>query len=48
MLAGASYLDMIWYEVSVNHVQEIFVDMLKKIDSVLHNIKLPETQEEMK
>ena len=47
MLAGATYLDIILYEVSINHVQDIFVDMLEKIDSVLDNIKLPETYLEM-
>jgi hypothetical protein len=35
ILAGASYLDMIWYGCSVNHVEAFFVDMLKLIDLAL-------------
>ena len=47
MLAGASYLDMIWYGVNVDHVTEYFLDMVKKIDIVIDNIKLPETKAEI-
>jgi hypothetical protein len=38
ILAGASYLDMIWYGCSVNHVEAFFVDMLKLI-----NLALPDS-----
>lgn len=42
-----SYLDMIWYGVNVNHVTDIALDMIKKIDVVVDNIKLPETTEDI-
>jgi hypothetical protein len=43
MVAGASYLDMIWYGVNVDHVQELLIDMLYKVDVVLDNIRLPQS-----
>ena len=48
ILAGASYLDMVWYEVNINHVNEIVIDMSKKIDIVLDNINFPNCPEELK
>jgi hypothetical protein len=48
MLAGASYLDMIWYGVSVDHVSELFIATVKKIDKVLDNIKLPVSNNDIK
>lgn len=35
LLAGASYLDMIWYGVSMGHVETVFVDTLHLIDAAL-------------
>ncbi len=35
MLAGASYLDLIWYGVSTNHVHAIFEEMISIIDKSL-------------
>jgi hypothetical protein len=32
ILAGAQYLDMIWYGVNVDHVSDIFKDMVRKLD----------------
>ena len=34
MLAGASYLDMIWYEIDIDHVHELFVDTLYKLNQL--------------
>ena len=41
VLAGASYLDMVWYEVPVNSVMPIVIDMSIKITQVLQNVALP-------
>lgn len=46
MLAGAKYLDMIWYRVSVDHVREYVHDCLLAINSVIDNIKMPATDAE--
>jgi hypothetical protein len=48
LLAGASYLDMIWYGVDVDHVHELFIDTLSKLDKLdsLDNIKLPTNEAE--
>lgn len=43
ILAGAKYLDMIWYRVSVDHVHENVEDCLLAINSVVDNIKIPVT-----
>ena len=43
ILAGAKHLDMIWYRVSVDHVQEYVVDCLKAINSAVDNINVPKT-----
>jgi len=49
ILAGASYLDMIWYEVSVDNVFAIVVDMVKKVDDVLADIiDLPKNANDLK
>ena len=46
ILAGAKHLDMIWYRVSVDHVQEYVEDCLKAINSVVDNINVPKTDAE--
>ena len=48
LLAGASYLDMIWYQVDVDHVHDIFFPTLEKLDKLdyLDNINLPATEAE--
>ena len=46
ILAGAKYLDMIWYRVSVDHVQGYVHDCLLAINSVIDNIKVPSTDAE--
>lgn len=46
ILAGAKYLDMIWYRVSVDHVHEYVIDCLRAINSVVDNIKVPVTDAE--
>ena len=48
ILAGAKYLDMIWYRVSVDHFQICVQDCLLAINSVLDNIKVPQTDAEWK
>jgi hypothetical protein len=45
MLAGASYLDMIWYDVSEESVHSIFKQTIELIDAALDNAKLPTTDE---
>jgi hypothetical protein len=39
MLAGASYLDMIWYGVDVDHVHGLFLDTVRKIECDLASHK---------
>lgn len=46
ILAGAKYLDMIWYRVSVDHVGTYVHDCLMAINSTIDNIKIPETDSE--
>ena len=47
LLAGASYLDMVWYGVSIDNVFKIFFSTLNLISKVEHNnISLPKTEEE--
>lgn len=46
LLAGASYLDMIWYGVAVDSVHQIFKQMLSYINSVEDNIKPPKIFED--
>ena len=46
VLAGAKYLDMIWYRVSVDHVHEYVLDCLTAINSAIDNIKIPSTDSE--
>lgn len=43
ILAGAKYLDMIWYRVSVDHIQTYVIDCLMAINNVIDNIKVPVT-----
>ena len=47
VLAGASYLDMVWYEVPVNSVMPIVIDMSTKITQVLQNVTLPTAVEDL-
>lgn len=44
ILAGAKYLDMIWYRVHVDHVHELVIDCVKAINSKLNNIIIPPTE----
>ena len=46
ILAGAKYLDMIWYRVSVDHVRTYVDDCLMAINSKIDNIKMPTTDNE--
>jgi hypothetical protein len=46
ILAGAKYLDMIWYRVSVDHVRTYVDDCLMAINSEIDNIKMPTTDSE--
>jgi DDE superfamily endonuclease len=46
ILAGAKYLDMIWYRVDVDHVNEYVLDCLHAINNVLNNINIPATEAE--
>lgn len=46
VLAGASYLDMIWYNVSVNHVMALVTSVSKVINQSLKNISLPGWKDE--
>lgn len=41
VLAGASYLDMIWYNVSINHVMSLVVNVCKCINEHVDNISFP-------
>ena len=43
ILAGAKYLDMIWFRISVDHVRSYVHDCLLAINSVLDNINVPTT-----
>jgi hypothetical protein len=43
ILSGATYLDMIWYGVNVDHVQEMVLSIVAKLDLILDNIQLPQT-----
>ena len=44
ILAGAKYLDMIWYRVNVDHVSEIVIDCARAINAALNNIQIPSTE----
>lgn len=46
--AGASCLDTIWYGVNVDHVKEYLLDTVRKIDTVVDSIRLPETDEDIR
>lgn len=46
ILAGAKYLDMIWYRVSVDHVRTYVQDCLLAINSTLDNINMPNSEVE--
>jgi hypothetical protein len=42
LLSGASYLDMVWYAVSLSCVHELFWKTICIIDSAINNIQLPQ------
>jgi hypothetical protein len=46
ILAVAKYLDMIWYRVDVDHVNEYVLDCLHAINNVLKNVNIPATEAE--
>ena len=46
ILAGAKYLDMIWYRVSVDHVRTYVQDCLLAINSTIDNINMPSSEVE--
>lgn len=46
ILAGASYLDMIWFHVAVNSVVAIAIDCCKAMDASINNIKIPSNKAE--
>lgn len=43
LLAGASYLDLIWYEVSIDHVMDYILPILMTINACFNNICLPKS-----
>ena len=45
ILAGASYLDIDWYQINVNSVMSIVYETCEAINSQIHNI-YPPTEEE--
>ena len=45
ILAGASYLDMIWYQVDIDHVHEYTWEVIVAINEVEDNIQLPADEE---
>lgn len=47
ILAGASYLDLIWYQVDVNHIWEYIRPVLVAIHQTVSNVQLPYTEEEV-
>jgi hypothetical protein len=48
ILAGAQYLDMIWYNVSVDNVRDsVVTPVLLAINSTLDNINLPDNTEKL-
>ena len=50
MMAGAMYLDMVWYRVAVNHVNEYMMEIVEAMNSCayLDNINLPKTEAEVR
>jgi hypothetical protein len=48
ILAGAKYLDMIWYRGDVDHVNEIVIDCARAINAAINNIKIPSNETEWK
>ena len=48
ILAGAKYLDMIWYRVNVDHVSEIVIDCARAINAAVNNIKIPSNEADWK
>lgn len=47
ILAGASYLDMIWYKVSVSHVMQYVLRVCIVINTHINNINFPSTNNEL-
>lgn len=48
ILAGESYLDMIWYRVSVNHVMDLAVKVCSAICKTFNNIRFPTEEAELR
>ena len=50
MLAGAMYLDMVWYGISTDHVNEYMMEVVEAMNkcAYLDNIKLPTTAAEVR
>ena len=50
MLAGAMYLDMVWYGISTEHVNEYMMEVVTAMNkcAYLDNIKLPTTEAEVR
>jgi hypothetical protein len=46
ILAGAAYLDMIWYRVNVDHVHELCWEVIQVINNTIENIRWPNTLED--
>lgn len=44
MLAGASYLDMIWFKVCIDHVTKYVVKVCKVINNLIGNIEFPNSE----
>lgn len=47
ILAGASYLDLVWYEVCVDHIMDIVIDCCNAINHVLTNLSLPNDRDKI-
>ena len=47
-LAGAKYLDMIWYCVDVDHVSDLIIDTCNAINCKVNNTKIPTDETDWK
>lgn len=49
IVAGAAYLDLVWYNVALNHTHEVMFEVLECMNkcSLLDNIKFPQTEAEV-
>jgi hypothetical protein len=48
LLAGASYLDMIWYGISEESIHSVFKETIAILDASIVDSKIPRTEEEWK